>query len=89
MAYLIINNDEYKMKSIGKLHYTFPAALSHDKWHNFNIEHNAAKGFESLVCCKFVVHRKPEGTYTFRSQSNGKIIIQPLPGTPGNPGDLL
>jgi len=72
LAFLIINNDEYEMKSIDKLHHTFPAGLSHDKWHNLNIAHNTAMGFESFVRCKFVVHRKPEATYAFRSQSNGK-----------------
>jgi len=60
---LIINNDECKLKSIDKLHYTFPAGLSHDKWHKLNIEHDAAKGLELLVGCEFVVHRKPEPTY--------------------------
>jgi len=42
---MIIDNDEYEMKSIEKLHDTFPAGLSHDKWHTFNIEHDAAMGF--------------------------------------------
>ena len=60
------------MKSIDKLHYTFPAGLSHVNWHKLNIEHDAAMGFESFVHCKFVVHRKPEATSAFWSQSNGK-----------------
>ena len=72
MEFLIINNDEYEMKSIDKLHYMFPAGVSHDKLHKLNIEQDAAKGFESLVRCEFVVHRKPETMYVFRSQSNGK-----------------
>ena len=69
---MIIDNDEYEMKSIDKLHYTFLAGLSHDKWHTFNIEHDAAMSFESFVRCEFVVDRKLEATYAFRSQSNGK-----------------
>ena len=73
MAFLVINNDKYEMKAIDKLHYTFPAGLSHDKWHKLNIEHDAAMGFESFVNCEFVVHRKPEAMYAFRSQSNGKM----------------
>ena len=72
MAFLIINNDEYEMKSIDKLHYMFPAGLSHEKWQKFNIQHDVAKGFESLIPCEFVVHWKPEATYAFRRQCNGK-----------------
>jgi hypothetical protein len=72
LAFLIINNDEYEMKSIDKLHYTFPAGLSHDKWYKLNIEHDAVKGFESLVRCKCAVHQKLEAMYAFRRQSNGK-----------------
>jgi len=72
LAFLIINNDEYEMKSIDKLHYMFPPGLSHDKCHKLNIVHDTVKGFQSLVRCEFVVHRKPEATYAFRSQSNGK-----------------
>jgi len=45
LAFLIINNDEYEMKSIDKLHYTFPAGLSHNSRHKLNIEHDAAMGF--------------------------------------------
>ena len=58
LALWIINNDEYEMKSIDKLHYTFPAGLSHDKWQKLNVENDAAKGFESFVSCEFVVHQK-------------------------------
>jgi hypothetical protein len=64
-VFLIINNDEYQMKSIDRLHYTFPAGLSDDKWCKFNFKHDAAKGFQSLVHCEFVVYRKPVATYTF------------------------
>jgi hypothetical protein len=70
-GFLIINNDKYEMKSIDKLHYTFLAGLSHNKWHKVNIEDDAAKGFESLVHCKYVVHWYPEVTYAFQSQCNG------------------
>jgi len=72
LAFLIINNDEYEMKSIDKLHYAFPAGLSHDKWHKLNIEHDIAMGFKSFAHCEFVVHRKPEAMYAFRSQRHGK-----------------
>jgi len=72
LAFLTKNNDEYERKSIYKLHYMFPAGLFHDKWHKLNIEPDAAMGFKSFVHCKFVVHQNPEGTYAFRSQSNGK-----------------
>jgi len=44
--FLIIHNDEYEMKTIDKLHYMFPACLSHHKCHKFNIEHDAAMGFK-------------------------------------------
>lgn len=65
LAFLIIDNDEYEMKSINKLHYKFPAGLSHDNWDKLNGKHLAAKGFEPFVSCEFVVHWKPETTYTF------------------------
>ena len=44
--FLISNDDEYEMQSIDELYYMFPASLSHDKWHKFNVEHDAAKGFQ-------------------------------------------
>jgi len=76
------------MKSIDKLHSTFPAGLSQDKWHTSNVGHDAAKGFESVVSCKCVVHRKPEATYTFRSKNNQNFKIQSLSRTLGNSRDL-
>jgi len=66
-VFLIINNDEYVTKSIGKLHYTFPAGLSHDTWHKLHVEQEAAKSFKSFVTCKVVVHWKPKPTCIFRS----------------------
>jgi len=51
LAFWMINNDEYQMKSIDKLHYMFPAGLSYDKWHKLNVVYDAAKGFESCVSC--------------------------------------
>jgi len=62
------------MKWIDKVHYTFPAGLSHDNWQKLNIEYDVAMGFELLVHCEFVVHRKPEATYAFRNQSNRKNV---------------
>lgn len=89
MAFLIIDNNEYKMKSIDKVQYTISAGLSHDKWHKYHVHYDAAKAFESFVSCEYVVHLKSEATNAFRSQSNGnKHIIQPLSGTPENPRDL-
>ena len=88
LVFLISNDDEYEMQSIDELYYMFPASLSHDKWHKFNVEHDAAKGFQWFVSYKFVVHREPEATYTFGSQNNEKSIFQPLSGIPGNPWDL-
>jgi len=67
---MIINHDEYVMKSMDKLDHTFLAGLPHNKWNKLHIQHDAAKGFESFVSCKFVVHQKTEATYTFRSQNN-------------------
>ena len=60
------------MKSIDKLHYTFPAGLFHNKRHELNIEHDAAMRFESFVRCDFEVRWMPEAMYALRSQSNGK-----------------
>ena len=76
------------MMSIDKLHYTFLAGLSHDKWDMMNDVHDAAKFFESFVSCEFVAHRKPEATSAFPSQNNETSIFKPLSGTPGNPWDL-
>ena len=75
MGFLIINNDEYKMNSIDKLHYMFQAGQSHNKWDKLNFQHEAAMGFESFVPCEFVVHQKAEAMYAFRSQSIGKNHI--------------
>jgi len=72
LVFLIIDNDEYEMKSIDKLHYAFPAGLSHDKWHKLNAMHDAAQGFEAFVSCEIVVHQEPEPTYAFQSQNNEK-----------------
>ena len=65
MAFLIINNDQYEIKSIDKLHYTFPAGLSHDRRHKSDVRHDAAAGFESFVSCEFEAHWKPEAMYPF------------------------
>ena len=46
---LIMNTDEYEIKSIYKLHYMFPAGLSYDKWRKLIIEHYPVKGFESFL----------------------------------------
>jgi len=72
LAYLIGNNDEYEVKSIHQLHYMFAAGLSHDKLHNLNVEHDAAKGVKSFVSCEFLVHPEPEATFAFRIQKNEK-----------------
>jgi hypothetical protein len=54
----MIKNDEYEMKSIDRLHYTFPAGQSHNQWHMVNVEYNAAKGFKSFGSWEFVVFWK-------------------------------
>jgi len=66
----------------------FPAGPSHDKMHKLNAEYDAAKGFESFVSYKFVVHQQLQATYTFGSQNNERSIIQPHSETLGNPSDL-
>jgi hypothetical protein len=70
--FLIITNAEYNMKSIDKLHYTFPASPVHDEWHRLNLEQDTAQGFESFVHGKFGVHQMLQATHSFRCQRNGK-----------------
>jgi len=40
-----MNNDEYEMKLIDKLSYTFPTGPSHDQWHKLNVQYDAVKRF--------------------------------------------
>jgi len=89
LALWIINNDEYEMKSIDKLHYTFPAGLSHDKWQKLNVENDAAKGFESFVSCEFVVHQKAWGHVLIWKSKQWKTIIQQFLGALRNPQSVM
>jgi len=82
---MIINNDQYEMKSIDKLHYKFPAGESHNTVHESKCKHREVKGFESFSSCEFPVCWTPEATYTFRSKKNVKSIVQPLSGAPVDP----
>jgi len=88
LAFLGINNDKYQIRSIDKLHYTLLTGPFHDKWHTWNVNHDAAKGFESCVSCKLFVHLKRKATYAFRTQNNHKCNIQQLSGSLGSPWAL-
>jgi len=52
-VFLIINNDQYEMKSIDKLQNRFLAGIYHEKRHKSNVELDAAVGLELLVSCKW------------------------------------
>jgi len=89
LALWMINNNGYEMKSIDKLHNTFPAGQSYDKWHKLNVEYDVTKGFGLFFSWECVVYRKACGHVCISMSKQCKSTIQPLPGAPGNPRSVI
>jgi len=73
MAFLVIPNDQYNMKSNDKLHYKIQASQSHDKWRQSKFGNDAATWLESFVSCKIEMYWKPEANYVFLKSKKWKI----------------